>query len=76
MAPWTVRRKLIDDGSSYQKILNKTRKELAISYICHTSLTLGEIAYLIGFGSPTAFQRAFKRWTGIAPGQFKQTNGT
>jgi len=74
MAPWTVRRKLIDDGSSYQKILNKTRKELAISYIGNTSLTLGEIAYLLGFGSPTAFQRAFKRWTGVAPGQFRQSH--
>jgi len=72
--PWTVRRKLIDDGSSYQQTLNITRKELAISYICNTSLTLGEIAYLLGFGSPTAFQRAFKRWTGVAPGQFRQLN--
>jgi len=74
MAPWTVRRKLIDDGSTFQRTLNETRKELAISYVCDTALTLGEIAYLLGFGSPTAFQRAFKRWTGIAPGQFRQSN--
>jgi len=74
MAPWTVRRKLIDDGSSYQSILNETRKELAISYVCDTALTLGEIAYLLGFGSPTAFQRAFKRWTSVAPGQFRHSH--
>jgi len=74
MAPWTVRRKLIDDGSSYQHTLNRTRKELAISYACDTELTLGEIAYLLGFGSSTAFQRAFKRWTGVAPGQFRQSH--
>lgn len=74
MAPWTIRRKLIDDGSSYQQTLNETRKELAISYVCDTALTLGEIAYLLGFGSPTAFQRAFKRWTNIAPGQFRQSH--
>ncbi len=74
MAPWTVRRKLIDDGSSYQRTLNDTRKELAISYACDTALTLGEIAYLLGFGSPTAFQRAFKRWTGVAPGEFRQAH--
>lgn len=74
MAPWTVRRKLIDDGSNYQHTLNKTRQDLAISYVCDTALTLGEIAYLLGFGSPTAFQRAFKRWTGIAPGQFRQSH--
>ena len=74
MAPWTVRRKLIDDGSSFQCTLNETRKKLAISYVCDTALTLGEIAYLLGFGSPTAFQRAFKRWTNVAPGQFRQSN--
>lgn len=72
MAPWTVRRKLIDDNSNFQLTLNDTRKELAISYVCDTALTLGEIAYLLGFGSPTAFQRAFKRWTGIAPGQYRE----
>ncbi|MCL1125710.1 AraC family transcriptional regulator [Shewanella surugensis] len=74
MASWTVRRKLIEEGSSYQQTLNETRKDLALSYVCDTALTLGEIAYLLGFGSPTAFQRAFKRWAGVAPGQFRQAN--
>ncbi|RTR34219.1 AraC family transcriptional regulator [Shewanella atlantica] len=71
MAPWTVRRKLVDEGGSFQKTLNETRRDLSISYVRDTALTLGEIAYLLGFGSPTAFQRAFKRWTGEAPGGFR-----
>ncbi|WP_019028845.1 AraC family transcriptional regulator [Colwellia piezophila] len=71
MAPWTVRRKLVTEGSSFQQTLNNTRKDLSISYIKDTALTLGEVAYLIGFSSPAAFQRAFKRWTGEAPGQFR-----
>ncbi|WP_076408963.1 AraC family transcriptional regulator [Shewanella sp. UCD-KL12] len=71
MAPWTVRRKLVEEGGSFQKTLNETRRSLAISYVRDTALTLGEIAYLLGFGSPTAFQRAFKRWTGEAPGRFR-----
>lgn len=70
MAPWTVRRKLAAEGTTFQKVLNNTREGLAISYVKDTSFTLGEIAYLLGFGSPTAFQRAFKRWTGIAPGSY------
>ena len=70
MAPWTVRRKLVDEGTTFQKVLNDTRCALAISYVKDTSFTLGEIAYLLGFGSPTAFQRAFKRWTGVAPGSY------
>lgn len=71
MAPWTVRRKLVAEGSSFQQTLNNTRKDLSISYIKETALTLGEVAYLLGFSSPAAFQRAFKRWTGEAPGQFR-----
>lgn len=70
MAPWTVRRKLVAEETTFQKVLNDTRRGLAISYVKDTSFTLGEIAYLLGFGSPTAFQRAFKRWTGIAPGSY------
>ncbi|QFU22213.1 AraC family transcriptional regulator [Shewanella eurypsychrophilus] len=71
MAPWTVRRKLVEEGGSFQQTLNDTRRTLSISYVRDTALTLGEIAYLLGFGSPTAFQRAFKRWTGEAPGRFR-----
>ena len=69
--PWTVRRKLVADGTSFQQTLNKTRRELAVSYICDTQLSLGEIAYLLGFASPAAFQHAFKRWLGVAPGQYR-----
>lgn len=72
MAPWTVRRKLATENTTFQQVLNDTRRDLAISYVKDTAFTLGEIAYLLGFGSPTAFQRAFKRWTGIAPGSYMQ----
>jgi len=71
MAPWTVRRRLIDEGVTFQHVLNHTRCELAKSYVRDTDLTLGEIAYLLGFGSGTSFQRAFKRWTSIAPGSYR-----
>lgn len=72
MAPWTLRRRLQSEGVTYQDVLNITRRDLAISYIKETSLTLGEIAYLLGFGSAAAFQRAFRRWTGEAPGRFRE----
>lgn len=75
MAPWTVRRRLTEEGCSFQQVLNDTRRDLAVSYVRDTSLTLGEIAYVLGFGSATAFQRAFKRWTGEAPGRFRERAG-
>ena len=72
MAPWTVRRRLNAEGISFQQVMNDTRRDLAVSYVRDTTLTLGEIAYLLGFGSTAAFQRAFKRWTGQAPGRFRE----
>ncbi len=75
MAPWTVRRRLVDEGCTFQQVLNDTRRDLAVSYVKDTALTLGEIAYLLGFGSATAFQRAFKRWTGEAPGRYRERVG-
>lgn len=72
MAPWTLRRRLQAEGKTYQDVLNSTRRDLAISYIRDTSLTLGEIAYLLGFGSAAAFQRAFRRWTGEPPGRYRE----
>jgi AraC-like DNA-binding protein len=72
MASWTLRRRLQGEGVTFQQVLNETRQSLAESYVRETSLTLGEIAYVLGFGSAAAFQRAFKRWTGEAPGRFRE----
>ena len=48
MAPWTVRRRLVDEGTTFQQVLNDPRRDLAVSYVKDTALTLGEIAYLLG----------------------------
>lgn len=70
--PWRLRRQLSAEGYSFQQVLNETRRDLAISYVKDTKLSLGEIAYLLGFGSAVAFQRAFKRWTAEAPGRYRE----
>jgi len=72
LPPWTLRRKLQDHDTSFQTLLNETRQGLAESYMKDTDLAIGEIAYLLGFSSPTAFQRAFKRWTNESPGQYRR----
>lgn len=66
--PWTLRRQLAKENLTYQQLLDDTRKDLATSYVRDTDLALGEVSYLLGFANPTAFQRAYKRWTGLAPG--------
>ena len=70
---WTLRRKLAEEGTQYRAILNDTRRDLAIAYIRDTELSFGEIAYLLGFASAEAFQRAFKRWSGNTPGEFRRS---
>ncbi|MDD0977567.1 AraC family transcriptional regulator [Pseudomonas fontis] len=70
---WTLRRKLAEEGTQFRAILNDTRRDLAMTYIRDTELAFGEIAYLLGFASAEAFQRAFKRWSGVTPGEFRRS---
>ena len=72
LPPWTLRRKLADEGTSYRIILNDTRRDLATAYIRDTELAFGEIAWLLGFSSAEAFQRAFKRWNHSTPGEYRR----
>ncbi|CAG8865412.1 hypothetical protein PS627_01328 [Pseudomonas fluorescens] len=69
---WTLRRKLAEEGTGFRSLLNDTRRDLAETYIRDTGLAFGEIAYLLGFASAEAFQRAFKRWTQMTPGEFRR----
>ncbi|WP_313132448.1 AraC family transcriptional regulator [Stutzerimonas nitrititolerans] len=69
---WTLRRKLAEEGTSYREILNDTRRDLAMAYIRDTESAFGEIAWLLGFSSAEAFQRAFKRWSGQTPGEYRR----
>lgn len=69
---WTLRRKLAEEGTQFRAVLNDTRRDLAMTYIRDTELAFGEIAYLLGFASAEAFQRAFKRWNAQTPGEFRR----
>ncbi|SDG77466.1 AraC-type DNA-binding protein [Pseudomonas benzenivorans] len=70
---WTLRRKLAEEGTQFRTILNDTRRDLAMAYIRDTELAFGEIAYLLGFASAEAFQRAFKRWNQQTPGEYRRS---
>ena len=70
---WTLRRKLAEEGTQFRTLLNETRRDLAMAYIRDTELAFGEIAFLLGFASAEAFQRAFKRWSGQTPGEFRRS---
>lgn len=67
----TLQRKLREEGTSYKQLLEETRRELALQYLDNSQLSINEITYLLGFAEPSTFSRAFKRWEGISPGQYR-----
>lgn len=71
VAPATLRRRLESEGTSYQGIKDELRRDAAIHHLCHSQLPVAEIAHLLGFQEPSAFHRAFKKWTGAQPGEYR-----
>lgn len=67
-----LQRKLSAESTSYKEILNKTRHDLALSYMADSSYSISEITYLLGFSDTSSFTRAFKRWTGKTPSEYRQ----
>ncbi|BBI36726.1 AraC family transcriptional regulator [Cohnella abietis] len=65
--------KLRQEETTYNSLFNKARKEFAVHYLKKTRLAVAEIAYLLQFSEPSAFQSAFKKWTGLPPGEFRET---
>ncbi|MEE2897095.1 MAG: AraC family transcriptional regulator [Gemmatimonadota bacterium] len=72
MSPRTLRRRLEGEGTSFQDLRDAVRKERAVEHIRETELAISEIAYLLGFGETSAFHRAFRRWTGKTPAQYRR----
>lgn len=68
----TLQAKLTQERTSYSRLANEVRKELAQCYLAKPELTVAEIAYLLHFSEPSAFHTAFKKWTGRAPGEYRQ----
>jgi AraC-like DNA-binding protein len=75
VTPQTLRRRLRDEGRGFQQIKDETRRDAAIDLLLHTPLALPEIAARLGFSEASTFHRAFKQWTGVAPGEYRQVHG-
>lgn len=66
LPPRTLQRHLSAEGTNLQRLLDDTRRELALRHLGN-QLAIAETAFRLGFSEPSAFHRAFKRWTGITP---------
>jgi len=71
MSPRTLKRRLSDKGASFRELVQELQKDVALEYLKNSNKSLSEITFLTGFSDPSAFNRAFKRWTGQAPSSFR-----
>lgn len=70
--PTTLRRRLTDEGQSFAAIKDEIRSVLAQSRLRENNLSVARIANELGFSEPSAFHRAFRKWTGKSPGAFRR----
>ena len=67
----SLQRRLSEEGTSFQELLNSTRYEMSERYLKDSGLSVPEISYLLGFRDTSSFFRAFHGWTGTTPGDFR-----
>ena len=71
MSRQTLYRRLKAEEVTFEEILDAKRRQLAIRYLGHDRSSVKAAAYKLGFSDPSAFSRAFKRWTGVNPSEFR-----
>ena len=71
MSDRNLQRALRNDGTSFQALLDQVRRDLAIRHLADPATSAGQVGFLLGFSEPSAFHRAFRRWTGQAPSAYR-----
>jgi AraC-like DNA-binding protein len=67
MSERALRRRLESEGTTFVAVVDDLRRALALDMVGDASLSIAEVAFLLGFSEPSAFHRAFRRWTGRTP---------
>jgi AraC-like DNA-binding protein len=68
----TLSRKLADEGTTFKDVLDDLRRRLALQYVAGRDLPLSDVALLLGFSETAVFHRAFRRWTGQTPLEYRR----
>jgi AraC-like DNA-binding protein len=75
VTPQTLRRRLQEeDHCGFQELKDRTRRDVAIHLLRKSRLSLEDIGLSLGFSELSTFHRAFRRWTGVAPGEYRRAN--
>ncbi|MCX5296635.1 AraC family transcriptional regulator [Streptomyces sp. NBC_00193] len=75
VSPATLRRRLQQEGTSFQQLKDHVRRDAAIAGLAESREPIAELAARLGFSEDTAFHRAFRRWTGTTPGAYRIASG-
>lgn len=73
MSAQTLRRQLASAGVNFQKLKNELRCDTAMNLLKLQELTIEEVSEKVGFSEQSTFYRAFKKWTGVTPGEYRNT---
>jgi len=63
----TLRRRLVEEGTSFRQIQDEVRHQLAVALLGDANVSIAEVAFFLGYAEPAPFHRSFKRWTGTTP---------
>ena len=74
MAPRSLHRRLTEEGTSFRHLVDAERKQLAGQLLENTEMKQEEMAFQLGYGDPTAFARAFRRWFGQSPSEYRKVS--
>ena len=74
MSERSLQRRLTDEGFSFQALVSETRRQLALEYLGDASLSLIEVAYLLGYEDQNSFFRAFRQWEAQTPSEWRTAN--
>lgn len=72
----TLQRRLMERGRNYQVLVDEVRTTLASEYLAHTTLSVEEVGQRLGFSEATNFRKAFRKWTGQAPAQYRSSHAS
>jgi AraC-like DNA-binding protein len=75
LSPRTLQRRLDSSNLNFRALLDDTRRRLAESYLLESGIKLKDVAHRLGYSEQSAFSRAFRRWTGVSPGEFLRSRG-
>jgi len=72
----SLQRRLADQGLTYAVVLDEVRSTTARAYLGQRDLSIAEVGYLLGFSEQSSFTRAFRRWTGTTPAEYRRARST